>query len=197
MGASPARPQFTGVASVRPLLTTWAGSKLRDDICRSVATIYPAGTAPLLTGNVQGIPFMTANSTQLNAWLVGNADRAQFGNGQSTLVAGNFAASLANVDSTNDLATVSAFNRVKRIAKQADPHIRPVRIEGGREYFVTFLPSPLFNDLATGARLASTAGCGHPAGRVAGRRGWCGRRRIGRGCEVLVWLWQQRRRQLR
>lgn len=136
------------LSSVRPLLTTWAGSKLRDDICRSVATIYPAGTAPLLTGNVQGIPFMTANSTQLNAWLVGNADRAQFGNGQSTLVAGNFAASLANVDSTNDLATVSAFNRVKRIAKQADPHIRPVRIEGGREYFVTFLPSPLFNDLA-------------------------------------------------
>ncbi|MDP4024490.1 DUF4043 family protein [Methylobacterium sp. NEAU 140] len=134
------------LASVRPLLTMWAGSKLRDDICRATATIYPAGTAPTPIGNVQGIPFMSATASQLNAWLTGNDDRVQFGNGQSTKVAGNFAASLANVDATNDLASVSAFNRVKRIAKQADPHIRPVRVDGGREYFVTFLPSPLFNE---------------------------------------------------
>ncbi len=133
---------------VRPLLTEWAATKLRDDICKAFASINPAGSAPLLLGNVQGIPFATATAAQLNAWLTGNDDRVQFGNGQATKVSGNFAASLANVDSTNDLATVSAFNRIKRIAKAADPHIKPLRVEGGREYFVTFLPSPLFNDLS-------------------------------------------------
>ncbi|MCJ2085512.1 DUF4043 family protein [Methylobacterium sp. E-005] len=133
---------------VRPLLTEWAATKLRDDVIKAFASINVAGTTPSLIGNVQGIPFASANATQLNAWLTGNADRVQFGNGQSTLVAGNFAASLANVDSTNDLATVAAFNRVKRIAKAADPHIKPIRVDGGREYFVTFLPSPLFNDLS-------------------------------------------------
>lgn len=134
--------------TVRPLLTEWASTKLRDDICKAFASINPAGSAPVLLGNVQGIPFATATAAQLNAWLVGNDDRVQFGNGQATKVAGNFAASLANVDTTNDLATVSAFNRIKRIAKAADPHIKPLRVEGGREYFVTFLPSPLFNDLS-------------------------------------------------
>lgn len=136
------------LSSVRPLLTMWAGSKLRDDICRGFATVNPAGTAPVTTGNIQGIPFGSASATQLNAWLTGNADRVQFGNGQSTLVSGNFAASLANVDATNDLLTASALSRLKRIAKQADPHIRPIRVDGGREYFVVFVSSPLYNDLS-------------------------------------------------
>jgi hypothetical protein len=130
------------LASVRPLLTMWAGNKLRDDICRAFATVNPAGTAVITSGNIQGIPFGSATATQLNAWLTGNADRVQFGNGQSTLVAGNFASSLANVDTTNDLMTVSALNRLKRIVKQADPHIRPIRVDGGREYFVVFAAEP-------------------------------------------------------
>lgn len=134
--------------AVRPLLNEWAAAKLRDDICRAWATIQPSGTASALVGNVQGIPMAMATPAQMNQWLVGNADRVQFGNGQATLVAGNFAASLANVDTTNDLATVSAFNRVKRILKQADPRIRPLRVDGGREYFVTFMPSPVFADLS-------------------------------------------------
>lgn len=134
--------------TVRPLLTEWAATKLRDDIIKAIASINVAGSTPALIGNVQGIPFASASAAQLNAWLTGNADRVQFGNGANTLVAGNFAASLANVDTTNDLCSVAAMNRVKRIAKGADPHIKPVRVDGGREYFVTFLPSPLFNDLS-------------------------------------------------
>lgn len=140
---------------VRPLLTEWAATKLRDDVIKAFASINVAGTTPSLIGNVQGIPFASANPTQLNAWVVGNADRVQFGNGQSTLVAGNFAASLANVDSVNDLASVAAFNRIKRIAKAADPHIKPIRVDGGREYFVSFLPSPLFNDLSNDPAMIS------------------------------------------
>lgn len=134
--------------AVRPLLTEWASTKLRDDIIRALFSVQPFGTAASLIGNVQGIPMNLATPAQMNAWLVGNADRVQFGNGQNTLVAGNFAASLANVDTTNDLATVSAFNRIKRLAKRADPHIKPIRVEGGREYFVTFMPSGPFADLS-------------------------------------------------
>lgn len=134
--------------AVRPLLTDWGLAKLRDDIVSAFATVQPFGTAASLNGNVQGIPWASATPAQMNAWLAGNGDRVQFGNGQSTLVAGNFAASLANVDSTNDLATVSAFNRFKRIVKKADPRIRPLRVSDGREYFVTFLPTGPFADLA-------------------------------------------------
>jgi hypothetical protein len=36
---------------------------------------------------------------------------------------------------------------MKRIAKQADPHIRPFRSEDGREYFVAFHGSRTFRDL--------------------------------------------------
>ncbi|GAA0236047.1 hypothetical protein LNAOJCKE_0947 [Methylorubrum aminovorans] len=136
------------MGAVRPLLNDWAAAKLRDDFVRAFGTIQPFGTASSLSGNVQGIPMISATPAQLNAWLTGNADRVQFGNGQATLVAGNFAASLLNVDSTNDLATVAAFSRIKRIAKNADPKIRPLRVEDGREYFVTFLASGPFADLA-------------------------------------------------
>lgn len=134
--------------TVRPLLNEWAAAKLRDDVCRALASVQPFGTAANLTGNVQGIPFALATGAQMNAWQAGNLDRIQYGNGQGTLVAGNHAASLAQVDVTNDLATVASFKRAKRVFKKADPHVKPLRVEQGKEFFVTFMCSGPFADLS-------------------------------------------------
>lgn len=143
------------LATVKPWLMTWAATKLRDDICRTFNTIGVSGSAYSLSGNVYGIPYALATAAQKNAWSDANADRIQYGNSAANLVAGNHAASLANVDTTNDLLTVANLKTMKRRIKQADPHISPIRVEDGREYFMVFAPSGPFADLSNDQQMLS------------------------------------------
>lgn len=133
---------------VRPLLNEWAGNKLRDDIIKTLWSIGVASSPYVLNGNVYGIPYGAATTAQLNAWNTANGDRILFGNGVGNRVSGNQASSLANVDTTNDLLNVASLKMLKRLVKQADPHIKPVRTEDGREYFIVFAPPGPFADLS-------------------------------------------------
>jgi hypothetical protein len=60
-----------------------------------------------------------------------------------------FATALATIDNTTDKLTAAAVGVMKRIAKTADPHIRPIRssAEDGREYYILFTGSKPFRDL--------------------------------------------------
>jgi len=136
------------MAAVRPLLMDWGAAKLRDDIIRAFFTVQTFGTVAPLNGNVQGIPYLSATPAQKNTWQDANFDRVQFGVLPANTVTGNHAASLANVDTTNDLLTVAALKTLKRRAKKADPRIRPLRVEDGKEYFVVFAGSGAFADLS-------------------------------------------------
>jgi len=87
-----------------------------------------------------------ATTTQKNTWTTDNADRILFGGAQGNLVSGNFASSLANVTSGMTLSAAASL-KMKRLAKKANPRIRPYKLKNGREYFVVFAGSNCFRDL--------------------------------------------------
>ncbi len=87
-----------------------------------------------------------ATAGQRNTWTTDNADRILFGGAAGNLVSGNWASSAANVTSAMTLSA-AAINKMKRLAKKANPRIRPYKLKNGREYFVMFVGPNEFRDL--------------------------------------------------
>ena len=84
--------------------------------------------------------------------MTDNADRVLFGGAAGNLVAGNFASSLANITSAMTLSAAMSM-KAKRLAKLANPRIRPYKLKNGREYFVMFASSLAFRDLQADATI--------------------------------------------
>ena len=121
------------------MLKNWAANKLRRDIITSLGAI----TAD---GNVQ-ITYAAATAGQRNTWLVNNADRVLFGISKANAVSNVYATSLATVDNTADKMTAAQLTLAKRLARTANPKIRPIRINNDEEWYVVFVPSLVFRDL--------------------------------------------------
>jgi N4-gp56 family major capsid protein len=135
----------------RPLLEDWGKELQRDEIVDAFMAIPLASTAPAGLGStngqrVNGALFDQATAAQRNTWTTDNADRILFGGAQGNLSAGNFATSAANVTAAMTLSA-AALLKMKRLAKKANPRIRPYKLKNGREYFVTFSGSNCFRDL--------------------------------------------------
>jgi hypothetical protein len=135
----------------RPLLEDWGKELQRDEIVDTFFTIPLASTAPagLGTANgqrVNGALLDQSTVAQRNIWTTDNADRVLFGGAQGNLVAGNFASSLGNITAAMTLSAAS-ISKMKRLAKKANPRIRPYKLKNGREYFVLFAGSNTFRDL--------------------------------------------------
>lgn len=146
---------------VRPLLTEWGKGLQRDEIVLAFDSL-PSESPPANLGNdttggqrVNGVLYGAATAAQKNTFLTANSDRVLFGASVANLVAGNMAASLANVDSTNDRLTAAAVLLMKRLARKADPGITPYTQEDGRENFVLFAGSNTFRDLAADSTIAT------------------------------------------
>jgi len=130
--------------AARDQLSNWAMSGLRDDIIAAMQSIG-------------GVAYGSATETQKDLWLDNNTDRVLFGNAIGNIstaapaggATNDHSGSLANVDSSNDKLTRASLSLMKRMAKTADPHIRPMRVNdgSGREYFVCFAGSLPFRDL--------------------------------------------------
>lgn len=119
------------------VLKDWAMGKKRDDIIVAA-----------MVANVDGkTPYESCTVAQRNAWLTANSDRVLYGAAKSNAVSLVHATALALVDSTNDVLTYSIGSLAKRMAKQADPHIRPIRVNGGGEWYVMLCHTYAFRDL--------------------------------------------------
>jgi hypothetical protein len=138
-------------AEAKPALVDWGQEKQRDEICDGLYSIpsqaAPAGLGSFFGQRVNGILFDAATAAQRNTWLTDNADRVLIGNGNTAnMVAGNFAASMANITSAMTLSG-ALVNRMKRSAKKANPRIRPFKLkENGTEWFVLFVGQEQFRD---------------------------------------------------
>lgn len=135
----------------RPLLEDWGKELQRDEIIDAFFAIPLASTAPANLGTangqrVNGAYLDAATVAQRNTWTTDNADRILFGGAQGNLVAGNFAGSLANITAGMTLSA-AALLKMKRLAKKANPRIRPYKLKNGREYFVVFVGPNCFRDL--------------------------------------------------
>jgi Protein of unknown function (DUF4043) len=134
----------------KPLLSDWLNEKTRDEIIAALHAL-PTESQPAADVRVNGILYQSATATQRGQWQADNADRVLFGastaNRVAAAVATDHAASLANVDTTNDKCTAANVSLMKRIAMNANPRIRPYKTRDGYEYYVAFAGTNTFRDL--------------------------------------------------
>jgi N4-gp56 family major capsid protein len=147
--------------AAKPALVTWEAERMRDDVTKAFLSIIPATTTTTPTEMATitedttngGYQITAANWTagaseaDRDASLVLNKDRTVFGALASNYSSGDNSVALATLDSTNDICKKSFISFLKRRAKLANPHIRPYRTEGGKEYFVAFAGPRGFRDL--------------------------------------------------
>jgi len=134
----------------RPLLEDWGKELQRDEIIDAFYAVPLASTAPAGLGSangqrVNGVYFDAATAAQRNTWIVDNADRVLVG-GATGNINVVWATALANVTAAMTLSAAS-LNKMKRLAKKANPRIRPYKLKNGCEYFVVFAGSNCFRDL--------------------------------------------------
>lgn len=123
----------------RVVLKLWAMALDRDDIL-----------AAMLSPNVDGTTaYASCSAAQRNAWSVANLDRVLYGAAKSNY-SGVMATDLANVDGTTDVLNRAAVRLMKRMAKQASPHIRPIATSNG-EKFILLAQTYAFRDLKSEA----------------------------------------------
>lgn len=125
--------------NVRPLLKDWAMELNRTKIIAALSAVIP-------DSGVQE-PYATASVAERDEFVVSNTDRLLFGALVANHVSGVFATALATLDSTADKFTKAKVSLMKRIAKKADPIIRPVRVNDDEEWYVAFCGSECFRDL--------------------------------------------------
>ena len=124
--------------AARDALITWEAEKVRDDITNALGQV-------IVDTNGTTVNIGSSTSTQRNFWTAANPDRILFGSNISDYSA-TFATGLGNITS-GMTASAAMFSKAKRIAKLADPHIRPMRTAIGREFFVAFHGSRSFRDI--------------------------------------------------
>lgn len=134
----------------KPLLSDWLDELKRDELIAAMMAL-PTESAPvnLSTDNgdrVNGVRYEDATAAQRNTWNSDNSDRVLYGNSTANYNA-THATALANCDTTNDKFTSSNLALLKRVAKNANPKIRPYKLGDGREYFVAFAGTNTFRDL--------------------------------------------------
>ena len=121
--------------AAKSTLKTWAMENTRDRIITAL-------------GSINGVAYGSASEANKDAWLVDNADRVLFGAAVGNNASNDHSASLANIDNTNDKFTASAASLMKRLARTANPKIRPYMSENdSRYYYVCYVPSLVFRDL--------------------------------------------------
>jgi N4-gp56 family major capsid protein len=124
--------------AARDMLKMWEAEQIKTDIIKALASVV---TTADTTVNLDA-----SAAADRNAFAAANADRILFGSAVSNYSA-TFATGLLNVDTTADKCTASMMSLAKRMAKLADPHIRPYKSSVGQEYFVAFHGSRTFRDL--------------------------------------------------
>lgn len=129
---------FEIMGRLRPALTRWLAQKGESKI----SDAYSAVASGLIYGD--------ASAAQRNTWHDNNSDRVLYGASTANFVAGDHAASLANVDGTNDILSTGIISLAKRLAQRSNPKIRPIKIEGGEEWYLMFVDELASRDLKEG-----------------------------------------------
>lgn len=134
------KPAIDMMRAAKPLLMDWAMEQTRDDVITAMAAIH---------NGTSYFELSAASEAQADAWLVNNADRILFGALKSNGTSTDHSAGLGALDSTNDTLSGSIVSLAKRMAKTADPHIRPIKTSEDEEWYVMFADPYAFRDLKT------------------------------------------------
>lgn len=126
----------------RPLLREWASELVKYQLIDTFHTMS------------SGTKYADADSTARNAFLANNSDRTLFGKVRSNYSSGVMATALGTLDTTDDILTPGIGSLAKRMARTANPHIRPFKTgTQGREYYVMFCHPLAFKSLKSNATI--------------------------------------------
>jgi len=133
----------------KPLLSEWGLERQRDDLIQALMAL-PSTSEPTGLGSddgmtVNGVLYEAATAAQRNTWNANNSDRVLYGAAISNYNA-THATALGALDTTNDRLTKGVIGLAKRVAKLADPHIKPFKVRQGYEYYVMFAGTNAFRD---------------------------------------------------
>ncbi len=131
-------------AQMRPLLRQWIMEDMRGGAGTAKRGIIDAMGAFRISG--AQIKYADASEANKDAFLGFNLDRFLFGTAKSNTTGTDHSASLANIDNTADKLDAGIVSLAKRIAKDADPHIRPFRVNDDEEWYVMFCQPLAFRD---------------------------------------------------
>ena len=126
------------LGAAKAMLKQWSSEQLRDDIIRAMLQVVTTGDTV--------VDLADSTVANRNAYAAANSDRLLFGKLLSNYSA-TWATATATLDTTDDKCTVASMSLAKRIAKSADPHIRPFRTGDGKEFYVAFHGARTFRDL--------------------------------------------------
>ena len=132
------KPAIDLMSAARPLLMDWAMEDTRDKEIEAFNAI-DNGTTYANYGD--------AAAGAMDTWNTNNNDRILYGSAKSNNTSGDHTTSLGTIDTTNDKLTTSMVSLAKRMAQNADRHIRPLKAEEDDEKFVMFCDQYAFRDL--------------------------------------------------
>lgn len=123
----------------KTMLKLWGMELKRDQIIAALASI-------------NGVAFGSANAAARNAWTVDNSDRVLFA--KTSNYSATHKTGIDNIVAA-DTFTAAKVSLMKRIAQRATPRIKPIRVEGDREFYVAFANSMAFRDLNNDSAMQS------------------------------------------
>lgn len=126
--------------AARPLLKDWAMELNRAKILDAFGSFQQTAGGAITT-------YAGSSETVKDACLANNADRFLFGAVKGNNAANDHSAALLEIDNTADKLTYSVVSLAKRMAKLADPIVRPIRVNDDEEWYVMFAGSLAFRDL--------------------------------------------------
>jgi N4-gp56 family major capsid protein len=126
--------------AAKPLLKDWAMELNRSHVLTALGSFQQTAGGAITS-------YAGSSETVKDACLAANADRFLFGEAKSNNAANDHSAALANIDNTADKLTRGVVSLAKRMAKLADPIIRPIRVNDDEEWYVMFAGSLAFRDL--------------------------------------------------
>jgi len=129
----------------RPLLKEWASELIKYQLIDGFHKMS------------SGTQYKDADATARNNFVTYNADRVLFGKTKSNYST-TMATALGNIDATDDKLTSAMGRLAKRMARTANPHIRPFKTgTQGREYYVMFCHPYCFRDLKSDATIIANS----------------------------------------
>lgn len=130
-------------AAHKDALMTWNMELDRDNIIDQL-------------GSINGVLYANATETQKDAWLADNADRVLFGAATSNNASNDHSAAIAQIDNTADKLSPEMIELAKRMAKAANPKVRPFKARssiGDVDTYIGFASSRGMRDLKNNARV--------------------------------------------
>lgn len=128
--------------AAKAVLKDWSMENTRDQVITALES-------------VDGRSYATATETQKDTWLSNNTDRILFGDAKGNRAGNDHSASLLAVTAGMTFGTAE-LKLMKRMARAADPKIRPIRdtqAKNGKLYYVVYAETNLFRDFSNDAEI--------------------------------------------